>query len=97
MLNSKHLAIVRAALTYWDEEMGSESHDVYQHYLHSRDQDVFFTPADVVEVRAYFNDVVQRFGLMEAATGRMLSNPLAEDSRFLNIEPSQKIVCVLIH
>ena len=96
MLHSKHLVIVRAALTYWDEEMGAESHEVYRHYLHSRDQDIVFAPDDLVSVRAYFNDVVYRRGLLDVQTGQLL--PITfDDKTAVTIEPKQKIVSVFFH
>ncbi|QEG22037.1 hypothetical protein [Mariniblastus fucicola] len=96
MLNSKHLAIVRAALTYWDEEMGAESHDVYRHYLHSRDKDTVFTPDDVASVRSYFNAVDHRRGLLNVQTGKLLLVTF-EDEPPVPKEPDQKIVSVLFH
>ena len=39
-MQPKHLAIVRAALTFWDEEMSAVSHETYRHYLHSKDQNI---------------------------------------------------------
>ena len=95
ILKPKHLAIVRAALTFWDEEMGA-AHDCYRHYLHSRDQDVVFSPEDIVAVRAYFNDVVHKFGLLNDDSGLLLSTTLVEKSDDLICEPDQKIVSVLI-
>lgn len=55
MLQPKHLAIVRAALTYWDEEMAGASQAVYQHYLHSMDADVKIEAVDVTHTRQFFN------------------------------------------
>lgn len=94
MLNSKHLAIVRAALTYWDEEMGAESNDVYRHYLHSRDQDIVFNPDDVASVRLYFNVAIHRCGLLDFQTGKLLPVTF-EDEPPVPKEPDQKIVSVL--
>ena len=55
MLQPKHLAIVRAALTYWDEEMGGSERAVYSHYLHSQDADATFDASDVIHTRQFFN------------------------------------------
>ena len=71
-------------------------HDCYRHYLHSRDQDLVFTPKDIVAVRAYFNDVVHKFGLLNDDSGLVLSTTLVEESDELFCEPDQKIVSVLI-
>lgn len=55
MLQPTHLAIVRAALTYWDEEMSGAAPAVYQHYLHSRDADIKIDAVDVTRARHFFN------------------------------------------
>jgi len=55
MLQPKHLAIVRAALTYWDEEMSGADQTIYQHYLHSQDADVKFDAVDVIQTRRFFS------------------------------------------
>lgn len=55
MLQPKHLAIIRAALTYWDEEMAGADKSVYQHYLHSQDVDVRIVAEDVTLLRQFFS------------------------------------------
>ena len=57
MLQPKHLAIVRAALMYWDEEMAGADQTAYQHYLHSRDMGVKIDSADVIQARQFFSSV----------------------------------------
>ncbi len=95
-MKSKQLAIVRAALTYWDEEMGSASPAIYRHYLHSTDQEIAIVPHDVAVTRAYFNQVIPRFGLLDLQTGMLVSKPLVEDSHELTCGPSQQVVSVLV-
>ena len=95
-MHPKHLAIVRAALTFWDEEMASASRGTYRHYLHSTDQDVVISAADIAMVRAYFNQVAPKFGLIEVQSGELVSKLLVDDIRELNREPSQQIVSVLV-
>lgn len=95
-MQHKHLTIVRAALTFWDEEMASVSHETYRHYLHSKDQDVVIVPEDVAVARVYFNQVVPKFGLLDLQTRMLVSKPLVENNRELICEPSQRIVSVLI-
>lgn len=95
-LQAKHLAIVRAALTFWDEEMSVVSHETYRHYLHSKDQKVAIVPEDVAIARSYFNQVVPKFGLLDIRTGTLVAKPLVEDSLDLNCERGQQIVSVLI-
>ena len=95
-MQHQHLAIVRAALTFWDEEMASVSDTIYRHYLHSKDQGVEITPGNVALVRTYFNQVVPKFCLLDLQSGELASKQLVEDSRVLTCEPSQQIVSVLI-
>ena len=95
-MQPKHLAIVRAALTFWDEEMASVPRESYRHYLHSKDQDVVISPEDVAEARVYFNQVASKFGLIDFQSGKLISKPLVEDSCELNCKPSQQIVSVLV-
>ena len=69
MINHTHLAIVRAALTYWDEEMSSVDQSIYSHYLHSMDRGVVLTPKSIAIARSYFNGVEVKIGSLNAATG----------------------------
>lgn len=97
ILQPKHLAIVRAALTYWDEEMGTASYEMYRHYLHSRDTNECFTPEDIVDVRVYFNRVVHKYGLADRDSEVLVSTALAGEATAMAREPGQQIVSVLIH
>ena len=54
MLQPKHLAIVRAALTFWDEEMAGADKSLFQHYLHVQDAGVEFGADDVLASRQFF-------------------------------------------
>ena len=90
-----HLAVVRAALTFWDEEMATASRPVYRHYLHSRDQEVVIAPADVAAARVFFNEVVIKFGLLDLQSGTLIATPLVEDIDELICNHDQKIVSVL--
>ena len=95
-MQPKHLAIVRAALTFWDEQMSAVSHETCQHYLHSKDQNIVISPRDVAIARAYFNQVVLKFGLLDLQAGTLVTKSLIEDSHGLSCEPGQQIVSVLI-
>ena len=95
-MQARHLAIVRAALTFWDEEMSGASHETYRHYLHFKDQEEVIFPNDVAEVRVYVNQVIPRFGLLDLQTRTLVSKPLVENSHELNCKQGQQIVSVLI-
>ena len=95
-MQAKHLAIVRAALTFWDEEMSGSSHETHRHYLHSKDQEEVIFPNEVSEVRAYFNRIILKFGLLDLQTRTLVLKPLVENSHELNCKYGQQIVSVLI-
>ena len=78
-MNPTYLAIVRAALTFWDEEMGSISHETYQHYLHSKDREVVISSEDIAKTRVYFNQVEPKFGLFDLQAGVLLSTQLTDN------------------
>ena len=73
MITEKHLAIVRAALTFWDEEMASANQSAYKHYLHSADAETEFSPEDVGFARQYFNNVELKAALIEWSTRAFIS------------------------
>ena len=80
MLQRKHLAIVRAALTYWDEEMAGADRRIYQHYLHSKDMEVEIEAVDVAQTRQFFNSA-------KLCEPEMLSVALPETSVILISTP----------
>lgn len=96
VLRADQLAIVRAALTLWDEEMGSAPEAVYQHYLHSKDQGAAITAEDIATTRAYFNQVNLKFGLVDRQQGVLVSKQLCENSGELDCQPKQQVASVLI-
>ena len=76
MIDDTSLAIVRAALTFWDEEMGAVDRSVYKHYLHSFDSTKTLTADDIAETRQYFNNVEIRIGSVDLNTGQIqLTSP----------------------
>jgi hypothetical protein len=95
-LRAKHLAIVRAALTFWDEEMASAPEAIYGHYLHSKDQGTRIAPTDVATARAYFNEVDLKFALIKRESDEFLTGKLADQSSDLSCPPGQQIVCILV-
>ena len=77
MINHTHLAIVRAALTYWDEEMSSVEQTIYSHYLHSRDRGVVLTPESIAIARSFFNGVDAKTGSLNLTTGAVTLDELS--------------------
>ena len=96
MLQPKHLAIVRAALTYWDEEMGPEPESVYRYYLHSQDIGTTFAPIDIANVRRDFNKSTIKYALLDSDTRELVDNRLVENVLSLTLRPHHQIVTVLL-
>lgn len=71
MINETHLAVVRAALTFWDEEISMVTRSVYRHYLHSSDSERVLSTEDVAVTRQFFNNVELRFASVNDTTGEM--------------------------
>ena len=86
MLQPPHLAIVRAALTYWDEEMGSEAQSVYRHYLHSKDRGITFAPIDIANVRRDFNKATIKYALLNTVTRKLNPDVLVDDAYRLDFK-----------
>ena len=76
--------------------MSGISQEIYQNYLHSKDQEEFILPTDVAEVRDYFNQVTAKFGLLDLQTKTLVSEPLVVSSHELNCKGGQQIVSVLV-
>ena len=96
MLQPKQLAIVRAALTYWDEEKGAVPESVYRYYLHSQDIGTTFAPIDIANVRRDFNKATIKYALLDSDTRELVDNCLVEDVLSLTPKPHQQIVAVLL-
>ncbi len=96
MLKEKHIAIVRAALTFWDEEIGANE-SMYKHYLHSSDQGIEISPADIMELRMYFNEVQIQFALVDDESGVFVStSPVRSHSELDHSIDSAHVVSVWI-
>ncbi len=94
-MQAKHLAIVRAALTFWDEEMATAPESVYQHYLHSKDKEASIAASEVAETRRFFNEVDLRFALIEKKSGELVPGKLVNRRGDLPCQSTQRIVSVL--
>ena len=95
-MQPKHIAIVRAALTYWDEEMGSQSESVYRHYLHSLDNGTAFTPIDIANVRREFNKATLRYALFDTDARELVPDSLVDDASALVAKSHQRVITALL-
>jgi hypothetical protein len=97
VITEKHFAIVRAALTFWDEEMQMTDDSVYQHYLHSVDQGAELTAQDVAEIRYYFNNVELKVALIDNSTGKFDSESPVDPTTELSFHADlQTLIVVLV-
>ena len=96
MIDDKHLAIVRAALTFWDEEMASADQSIYRHYFHSKDLQRRISPSDVAELRRYFNDVDVKFAVIDKTSSNFISSRPIGTAPELTDQTDQQLVVVLV-
>ena len=67
MLTEKHLAVIRAALRYMDEEMSPSGSEAMSHYLDQLGKDCQPTIDDVTDVRKFFDSVELSYALVDAS------------------------------
>ena len=97
MINDKHLTIVRAALTFWDEEMSMVDATVYQPYLHTKDHGALLSPAEVAEVRHYFNNIELKVVLLDKKSGTFDSeSPISLTGELSYQADRQMLVAILV-
>ena len=96
MNSGKHLAIVRAALTYWNEEMASVDQSVYKHYLHSKDEGHLFTAQHVAEAKSYFEEVEWKFALIDVVTTEFVSSKPVDTLDELSYSPVNQLQVVVL-
>ena len=66
MLKQHHLAIVRAALKYLDEEISPHGTEVLLHYLDEQNEASDATADHIVEVRDFFDSVELNYALVDS-------------------------------
>ncbi|MEZ6093461.1 MAG: hypothetical protein R3C03_04365 [Pirellulaceae bacterium] len=88
---------MRAALTFWDEEMGAVDQSVYKHYLHSTDLSTKLTAQDVAETRDYFNNVDLKVALLDKQSGKFDSESPIDPTHELSYQSGHHLpVAVLV-
>ncbi len=97
MISNKHLAIVRAALTFWDEEMGASDREAYKHYLHTKDKEMEFSAKEIAEARNLFNSVELKTALVDIEHGTLVSqSPMEAVAEASYQVDREKLVIVLV-
>lgn len=76
MLNTKHLAVVRAALRYLNDEFGPEANDSFQHYLDDRDRQSGVVAGDIAETIEVFASVRLATAIVDISDDENLVDPV---------------------
>ena len=66
MLKQHHLAVVRAALKYLDEEISPHGREVLLHYLDEQNKTSDATADHIVEARDFFDSVELNYALVDS-------------------------------
>ena len=66
MLKQHHLAVVRAALKYLDEEISPHGTEVLLHYLDEQNKTSDATADHIVEARDFFDSVELNYALVDS-------------------------------
>ena len=75
MLKQLHLAVVRAALKYLDEEISPHGTEVLLHYLDEQSESANVTADHIAEARDFFDSVDLNYALVDS-TGVFLESKL---------------------
>lgn len=75
MLNQLHLAVVRAALKYLDEEISPHGTEVLLHYLDEQNENSNITADHIAEARDFFDSVDLSYALVDP-TGTFIESKL---------------------
>ena len=80
MLSETHLAIIRAALKYLDEEMSPHGNAILQNYLHRQDSGIDVVAGDIPVTRAIMEQAELFHALQNLQTGLLSSTRLTPAS-----------------
>ena len=87
MLKPHHLAVVRAALKYFDEEIGPHGTDGLLQYLDSQDDPSKVTTDHIVQARDFFDSVELNYAWVDSSgiyieSDRLMPTPTNSDQIF---------------
>lgn len=93
MLTQQHLAIIRAALRFWKEEIAIHEANVARPYFDIPN----IEPPTVAEIESLIRNLeTARYALYDSRTGRLKSTETFEYESALALVPVQEIATVLI-
>jgi len=76
MLTARGLALIRAALQFWQDEMSSAGAAAFRGYLDSAENDDNLHQIDIPRLRSNLKSMQIRYGHYDVQTGRLLQNSL---------------------
>ena len=94
MINERHLAVIRAALKYWDEEMSPSGSQAFDHYADDRSHGI--SVADVREARELLANVKLGFVLVDLASDRIVSDEVSYDGELSYQVGQARVAAMLI-
>jgi hypothetical protein len=97
LLTSRHLALLRAAMTFFDEEMSPHGSQIMTPYL-DEPLDPVPTASDVAELRTLIQNSQLRYVRCDATTTRLLDDRLyasMEAAERRRTDPNERVVTAL--
>ena len=85
MLSETHLAIIRAAVKFLDEEIAPHGNSTLRHYLHARDSGVDVVAGDIPVTRAVIEQAKLFHSLQDLQTGLLSSTRLIPASEAIEV------------
>lgn len=98
MLTRKHLAVLRAAMQYFDEELVPHGMDAMRPYLNETLEGEI-TPVDIRELQQFLRDIDLRYAVVNPFTKQAIPTvlyPSVDEATGASSEPSQRLAVVLI-
>jgi hypothetical protein len=99
MLTTRHLAVIRAALKYWDDEMSPHGAGSFAAYLDEPSLAGDLTGEDVTHARQQLANCTARYGVCDEAATTLIGGQLfatIEEAERTAEATSGKLVTVLI-
>lgn len=98
MLTRKHLAVLRAALQYFDEELMPHGIGAMRPYF-DEPPNVELMTSEIRELRKFLRDCELKYACYDSVSVRLTSSELlksAEDARSIAADPACRVVTILL-
>lgn len=98
MLTTRHLAVLRAALQYFDEELLPHGTGAMRPYF-DESLDVELKTPEIRELRNFLRDCELKYACYDPTSSRLTGSELSksvEDARLITADPASQIAVVLL-